>query len=237
MVSDRQLTLRSCLFGTILGTLGCVIFYYLGYLAVGNLPRQLALFLPDKLGLVDEVDAEDVMIIMPDVENEVLLFRRGKYELYTFDGRSGAYHVAIEPIDAEEAVWVTPADAAISGQARQEAAHGLPEHLVPAGQPASYLAYMAQVNEAGSYRIVATSQTSRAGEENLILVRSVANQNAFVAIFGGLAQIGLVVLAISLVYRFLNRDRLRARQAMRKQKSKTWESVFSDSEQSNGNAS
>jgi hypothetical protein len=198
---------------------------------------KLALFIPEKLGLVDEVEEDDITAIQPEVVNNAHLPRRGRYELYAFDGRPDQYDIVIEPVTGSGEVEVIPANTPVSGQTIQVEKVVLPDHLTPPGESAPCLAYIVRVSEPGSYLVAATGHTPSASQQNLTLVRSVANQNAFVAIIGGLVQVSLIVLILWLIYRFLNRGKLRDRQLDRQRKAKQWQTVFSTTDADEGEGS
>jgi hypothetical protein len=206
------------------------LIWYVGFVAASDWPYRAALLLPEKLGLVAEIEAEDVTVIEPDVTQTVHLPKRGKYELFTFDGRAGQYGVTFQAEGGGGRVQVIAADTPVAGQANSATSTALPEGALQAGAPQSYLAYIVRANRGGSYLVTAAAQSTKASENQLVLVRSVANQNASIGIFGGLVQVGLVALIVWLIYRFINREKLKNRQATRQRKAETWGSVFSDPE-------
>lgn len=176
---------------------------------------SVALFIPDKLGLVAEVDPAEVIQINGSQDAIVNLARSGRYRIYSPEPI--ATNTKIELLsqqDAQRIEVVSLYEQTGVGQ------------FVNVDEPQ----YVFSVAKAGPYTVMARSAFSDGVPDNLAfsIEPYVGNQHAALAIFGGIAQILLLAFCVSFGYQWINRERIQAEKAAKDSSRNEWEAFFDE---------
>lgn len=177
---------------------------------------DVALFIPDKLGLVAEVESSEIVAISGSGDTIINLPRSGRYRIYS-----------AEPIAAN-----TRIDLLSQKDARMIEVVSLYEQtgvgqLISVEEPQ----FVFTLDEPGTYTVKTSAVSGVAVPDDIAfsIEPYVGNRQATVAVIGGIVQIVLLAFGISSAYQWLNRERLQAEKAAKVSSREQWE-AFMDKE-------
>ncbi|MCI0393842.1 MAG: hypothetical protein L0332_06510 [Chloroflexi bacterium] len=175
------------------GIAGTLLVAFIGFLAPAAIDGAVAvsLFIPDKLGLVDHVAAGEIVAVRGAGDHQVFLPRSGSYRIYSpevlvddtsviFTSHDSGYLSIALPIDKEP----------FAG---------------PIGEDTPQ--FLFDVEAAGPYTATVTSPRD---DVTMTIQPYVGNQNATVAVLGGIVQVATLFYGGRLAYYLLNRKRIDA---------------------------
>lgn len=171
---------------------------------------DVALFIPEKLGLTFEV-SDDQILRLDSRDQDVVYLENGRYRIF-----SG------EPIGS----WVTISFIS------QETGSVIQATTLYTGEPIRIFEpqFIFNLKDSGSYQVNIT--TIRGGgitdEFAYRIEPYYGNQNSFIAILSGVLLVGLVVFGFRWGYQYLRKDELKSLKASQSKKRDEWESFLAD---------
>ncbi|MCB0013663.1 MAG: hypothetical protein KDE34_17240 [Anaerolineales bacterium] len=155
-----------------------------------------SLFIPSQLGLVDEIEAAEIVEVQGGAEQQIGLRQPGRYLIMATEKVAANFLVNIVAQDGGQPVdvgWLMPDRGARFAAASPQ--------------------YHFELETAGDYIFSVTPLTDSAPALEIVhftIIPDVRNQNATVAVVGGLVQLGLIFLGVRTASRSLDRKRRQA---------------------------
>lgn len=170
-----------------------------GAILVAHFSMPAALFIPEKLGLVEQPGPETKVSLIVPGQEEVQFVWAGTYQIYRNVTKNYFYKIVLVSQATGESVEV----------------RALPR----SGTPEELPLYEFEIEEPGDYTVT-VSYLGQAPDnpEVLTILPYAGNQNATVAFFAAIAQVILVAVAGRGIYYLINRRKIQAEVALQEEK-------------------
>jgi hypothetical protein len=209
--SPKHISGRSLGVGTVLGIIVWLVTLILAAFSLWlfDFAIQAALFIPDKLGLVERPGPETkVSMIIPGQE-EVHFSWVGTYQVYRNTDEYNDYKIYLMSLATNRPVEVVPLP-------RLDVTEDLPLFEFEIEEPGDYLVNVTYISGPAN------------GREVLTMLPNVTNQNATVAVIGGIIQVLLFSVAGWGIYYWLNRKKFQAQAVQQKERRTEFESWLAE---------